>query len=40
MRAIGNRMVSSAIWIKHARVTFSKSIKMLFEAASYPGASN
>ena len=26
--SIGRRMVSSAIWIKHARVSFSKSIKI------------
>jgi hypothetical protein len=35
--SIGNRMALSAIWIKHAQVTFSKSIKIeqrrvLFEA--------
>ena len=26
---IGNRMVSSAVWIKHERLCFSKSIKIL-----------
>ena len=27
--SIGNSMISSAIWKKHARVSFSKTIKIL-----------
>ena len=28
MLSIGNGKISSAVWIKHARVSFSKSIKI------------
>jgi hypothetical protein len=49
---ISNRMVSNAIWIKHARVSFSKTIKLLsgsaqselriffMETTCFPGSKN